>query len=227
MGKTEWRDDGAGGLVEVDCDTGEILTVQRKKTHYADGKPVKAGGRGRGRPRKHDGPDHLVAMPDGSYVQVPKGTNPDSIPREVWPVSTVMDDQILAKVSEGMSVAKIGELIGYPPASTIYRWLRTRKDFRAQFNLAKGIRAEALYDKAMNVAEEVDEDNAQASRVKADIYKWGAKVNDPSTFGDKVKVSGDPEAPMGFIIVTGVPRKAEIPVESTTEDRETSEGGQE
>jgi hypothetical protein len=224
--KLTWRENALGDLEAVN-ERGEIVMTQKAKTHYSDGKPVnRKGGPGKGRPRKKDlETHHWMMTPEGKKIWVPKGTNPDHLPRKVWPISQTMDDMILGLVCEGHTVREIGAMEGYPPSSTIFLWLRTRPEFRAQFHEARKLRAEAYHDKALAAAdgEDLHEKAVPFRRLKFDAYKWGAKVNDPGSFGDSLKHTGDANNPVAWVIGTGVPQPEPIEVKPEKVETPTNE----
>jgi hypothetical protein len=210
---TIWREGPTGDLEEVDTETGYIVSVQKKK-RKPDGTPVTRSGP-RGRPTAERlSKFHTVQTPDGKLHQVPKGSDPDTIRRLVWPVSKMMDEQILAKVCEGLTIKEIGRLPGFPPDTTMYNWLLKRADFKLDYDKARKIRGEAMADEALHQAMQADEDNHSAQRLKFDALKWGASVNAPATFGTKVAHSSEGNGPIGFIVVTGVPQKEAKTIEA-------------
>lgn len=218
--KTKWEELPNGDLQEVDTDTGEVLTYQPAK-------------RKKRKPKGTEETHHWVQMPDGKKYWVPKGTNPDTLPHKVWPVSAAMDEQILALVAQGKTLTWIGKQVGFPPASTIYNWLARRPDFHTLYEKMQKIAGHALRDQAIDAAEEVDPKSAYAQKVKHDIYKWGAQVANPSSYGTKVQQQVD-HTVKGFVVVTGVPQigqsgieplpdTGEIEVESTPVSSEDAE----
>jgi hypothetical protein len=184
----------------VDPLTGHVIETQKSKTRV--GKSQKGVPRG----PKPKGTHHVVLNGDGKQFTVPLGTNPADIPRTVWPYNQVTAELIADKVSEGLTLKQIGDLVGFPPTHTIKQWTMKHPEFKGLLNEARALRAEHFHDKVIEVAENCEyESDAAPSRVKIDAFKWAAKVGDPNVYGDKTKISGDPSAPLGFVFMTGVP----------------------
>ena len=204
----------AQGIVEgYDDETGEVLWVQAQKPTKS-GKPRRVSGPGKGVATDTKETHHFVLDGNGRKIWVPKGTNPDHLPKTVWPYSQVTADQVLAKITEGYTVTQIGKMEGFPPQHTIYKWVRQVPEFRNQMKLARSDRAEFFHDKVIESAEKADPENVQAERLRVDAYKWAASVGDPDQYGTRVKHAGDVDAPLGFIVVTGVPEQPAIDVPS-------------
>lgn len=150
---------------------------------------------------------------------------------------------IVERYATGMSLEKAAtdETLGLPGYNQVRRWLyhdypaqkHVAEKFREEVKQAriagKVIRAEEAHDKVLALADDCDEGNAQSYKVKIDALKWSAKVNDQDNYGDRTKLVGDPNAPVAFIIETGIRRdplsgeEGAIPVESgtSTDDRLT------
>jgi hypothetical protein len=155
----------------------------------------------------------------GRKIRVPKGTNPDHIPRRVWPFSEVTCMHICQKIGEGCTLREIGLMEGFPPKNVIDMWSRKYPEFREELRQARASRAEYFHDEIIEVARNTDEFKNKADRLKIDTYKWVAAVNDPNTYGNQTKLTGDPNAPLSFVIETGVRRAGDpgaIPAEGGT-----------
>ncbi len=115
-------------------------------------------------------------------------------------------EALLERYIEGMSLVDIAALPGSPSYGTLLRWLKDSKKLASQFEAARAVRAINLEEKALALANgEIDKDQAPGKRLQFDILKWGAEVHDPSRFGKKLTVAGDPDKPVVFKFVTGVP----------------------
>lgn len=160
--------------------------------------------------KKTDTNFHWVRDASGKKHYVMKGTNPDlwvnPSTRVKYPYSKVTRELILERVSAGDSVREIGKTEGFPPAATIFQWMRNYSEFRAQMKAAREIRGFAAEDEALEIARDAKEHNVQSSRLKVDTLKWVAEVNNPEIYGKKTKVIGDPNAPVSFLIDTGIRR---------------------
>ena len=212
------RVNAMGYLEGFDEETGRVVWVQKKQPLITDG--PKKRGRPRGRPTKTDNETHHTILDAaGRKIRVPKGTNPDHIPRRVWPYSEVTCMHVCEKIMEGMTVREIGLLEGYPTRGVIDNWARTYPEFREQLKQARAARAEYFHDEIIEVARNTNEFQNKADRLKIDAYKWVAAVNDPGTYGNQTKLTGDANAPLSFVIETGVRRSGDpgaIPAEFKT-----------
>jgi hypothetical protein len=222
MPKEVWRT-GSDGLLEcVDSDTGEVLYKQTTKDEIKPGS-LRKGGTGRGRRSKDGLTHHVVLDGRGRKLVVPIGTNPDDLPRCIYPYSQITCDHILAKVSEGATLTEIGLMDGFPPASIIGKWVREHPEFKAQMKLARAARAEYYADQVIEVAKKVKEGTAKSSRVKMDAYTWAAEMNDRQTYGKQTKVVGDPDQPLSILVETGIHRDEPASIPTTSKPVEEIE----
>lgn len=201
----KWVDRG-DGVLELRNENGEVVATQKTK-RPKDG-PIQRSGRPPGRPSTTEPETHHWVLDSvGRKIWVPKGTNPDSLPRTIWPFSEVTADHILQKLTEGSTLEKIGLMEGFPPVATIYRWMREQPAFKKEMAEAKKMRAEWRADQAMKITEkaEIHEKDVPGQRLRADLFKWGAEMDDRSTYGKQTKVVGDASQPVVFKVLTGVP----------------------
>ena len=207
----------ADGLLEgYDPETGEVLWREKKKG--VDPTRPKKVGYPKGRPRKCDpSPVHVILDGNGRRIVAPKGTNPDDLPRAVWPYSQVTCDHILNLVAAGKTLSQIGLMEGLPTYNVIQNWLREYPEFRQKMKVAREVRAEAYHDKIVELVDTVEEDTAKRDRVKLDALKWAAQVNNPEVYGNQTKVVGSAPA-VQIIIETGVPREEKAVEAEKVED---------
>jgi hypothetical protein len=208
----------ADGLLEgYDPETGEVLWREKKKG--VDPTRPKVRGYPRGRPRKADpSPTHVILDGNGRRVLAPKGTNPDVLPRAVWPFSQVTCDHILNLIADGNTITTIGLMEGLPTKNVIQSWLRDYPEFRQKMKIAREVRAESFHDKIVDLVDTVEEDTAKRDRVKLDALKWAAEVNNPEVYGKQTNVKGSVAA-VQIIIETGVPRSVEISSEKVEDSK--------
>jgi hypothetical protein len=113
-----------------------------------------------------------------------------------------MADKICSLLSEGKSLRTVCLADEMPDASTVFRWLREREDFRKQYASAKEESADAqnemlldLGDEAIELAQGVDPKASgavvQAVKLKADNLKWHMSKMKPKKYGDKIDVTSD------------------------------------
>lgn len=197
-----WVDRGDGVLHCVN-DQGEIIAVQ------------KCGPQTRNRKTLEKASHHFILDGNGRKIWVPRGTDPDSLPRKIYPQSQVTWDHVCQLVMEGKTLTAIGKLEEFPPAYILWNWMAKSEDFRSQYEEAKRARAEYRADQAMSIAdeEEIREKDAPGQRLRADIFKWGAEMDDRAKYGKQTKVVGDAGQPVVFQVTTGVPEaKPELPI---------------
>lgn len=192
-----------------------------------DGKVRKRWKRGkRGKPKEgaqpiggETSPEHLegvqlhrATMSNGDRVMIPVGINLDSLPREVHPFGEVWAEKICQGISEGHSLTHLCKQEGWPGIHVVYRWLRKYPEFQSEFTEARKMQADWAYDKVLQIAESPDDD-VKAARLKADIYKWAAEVNDRRQYQSTTRL--EQEIPkVNITIVTGVPDPDPVEVPS-------------
>lgn len=209
------------GFVEgYDDETGEILWVQKVPKQPTG--PVQRG-RPRGRPSKKT---QVILDGAGHKLTVPRGTNPDEIPHLVWPFSKVTAAHICQKLTEGKTIKEIGLMEGFPPAYVIHGWSRKYPEFKAEIKAAREARAEYFHDEVIETAKNTKEYKNKSDRLKIESYKWAAAVNDPATFANRTKISGDADAPLTIILDTGVPRAIDEPIDVTNLSKALPQGGE-
>lgn len=125
------------------------------------------------------------------------------------PFTLEIADQIVSLYTECKSLEAVAKEVGVTRA-VIYFWMARHADFKLRVKAAREIRGFVAEDKAIQAAEEADEDNVQAQRLKAETYRWAAAVNNPEVHGTKTKIVGDPNQPVSFIIDTGIRREEAI-----------------
>jgi len=211
----EVRETDDGVMECYDTESGEILWKQRlnkrNEKRLEEGKPalVERGGR-----VSEDSGYHWIRSPEGKAIWVPKGTNPDKMPRTVWPYSEVLAAQICRHVTEGLSLREIGDVQGFPPSHVIYNWARKYESFKKELEHAKADRAEYYHDKALDIAMMTeDKDDVPAAKLKVDTLKWAAQAADPQRFSGKPDNKSDTNKPVQITINTGIKRNRNDDIE--------------
>jgi len=108
-------------------------------------------------------------------------------------------------LSQGISLRRACEMKGMPDASTVFRWLADKQDFREQYARAKEESADAqheilsdLGDEAIKLSQIVDPKSSgavvQAVKLKADNMKWSMSKMKPKKYGDKLDLTTDGKA---------------------------------
>jgi hypothetical protein len=119
-------------------------------------------------------------------------------------------DEICIRILEGESLRRICSEDRMPSRSTVLNWLDEREDFCAKYARARELQADYMDDLILEAAEETDEDNAAAQRVRIAAYQWRAAKLKPKKYGDRQLIGNDPDNPMpaGFSVVLVKPDEA-------------------
>lgn len=119
----------------------------------------------------------------------------------------LIDDVLLSM--ESMSVNKACAEHGVAP-STFKAWVRESKPLSAQYARARSLYCDRLADEIMEICdEEVPTDNqgrsdnaiVQQRRLQVDTRKWLLSKLKPGTYGDRLTLAGDDEAPLAIVEV--------------------------
>jgi hypothetical protein len=175
------------GLLElIDLRSGRVICVQHSIEDLAQKKW-----------------DRLIRVdtPQGP-VWLEKGLQFDKIYKSnELPYSQVLGSLICQKmVEEGLTLVKATKSLNLDYA-LVCRWKREHSEFRDMLHEARIDRAEYLHDEVI--------DEARASRDRKttiETLKWAAEKGDPERYGNKTKIIGDKNAPVQFIIGTGIVR---------------------
>ena len=171
-------------------------------------------------------------MPDGSLQG---GLAPKRGPGRPRKLRTPENAELICSLTEqGVTLPEIARRIGYCNASKITDWLRDDREgnngalIAARYARAQEARwallADGLLDLAARDCSGPDgrPDNAlvQQLRLEVDTRKWLLSKMLPRQFGDKIEISGDPDAP----VVSRIELVAVHPREPLTIDAVPSEG---
>lgn len=103
--------------------------------------------------------------------------------------------EICGRLGAGQSVKAICAEDGMPAQSAIYRWIAMHPEFKEMYTQARVDSVDALADDALAIADDSDGD-VQRDRLRVETRKWFASKMQPRKYGDAVKLTGDPEAPV-------------------------------
>ncbi len=109
-----------------------------------------------------------------------------------------------------------------PAISTVMGWLFNGKHegFSEQYARARQMQADALFDEALEIADDasgdwmvdkdgkktLDHEHVQRSRLRVDTRKWAAGKMAPKRYGDKIQHTGDGGGPIRTEVdLTGIP----------------------
>ena len=119
---------------------------------------------------------------------------------------------ICRRLAEGETLRAICRDVAMPGKTTVLRWLGDKKnaDFRTQYAHAREMQADALFDEALEIADDasgdwavdkdgkktLDHEHVQRSRLRVDTRKWAAGKMAPKRYGDKIQHTGDGGGPI-------------------------------
>ncbi len=129
---------------------------------------------------------------------------------------------ICRRLAEGETLRAICRDGAMPAISTVMGWLFNgkHKDFSEQYSHARVRQADALFDEALEIADDasgdwaVDKDgkktlnheHVQRSRLRVDTRKWAAGKLAPKRYGDKLQHTGEGGGPIRTEVdLTGIP----------------------
>ena len=114
--------------------------------------------------------------------------------------------EICRRLAEGETLRSVCRDPAMPNKATILRWLadKAKADFRARYTYAREMQADALFDEALEIADDasgdwftdkdgkkaLDHENIQRSRLRVDTRKWAAGKMAPKKYGDKLDLGG-------------------------------------
>ena len=101
---------------------------------------------------------------------------------------------ICSRIAAGESLRKICKDNGMPNPSTVFFWLLDddKKNFVEQYERARNVQAENLFDKLLEIADENNK-NVMRARLRIDTRKWYLSKVLPKKFGEKLDVTSDGE----------------------------------
>ena len=114
--------------------------------------------------------------------------------------------KICARLAEGETLRSVCRDKAMPAISTVMGWLFNGKHevFSEQYARAREMQADALFDEALEIADDasgdwtedkdgkkvLDHENIQRSRLRVDTRKWAAGKMAPKKYGDKLDLGG-------------------------------------
>ncbi len=120
--------------------------------------------------------------------------------------------KICKRLAEGESLRAICAEKAMPAISTVMGWLFNgkHKDFSEQYAHARARQADALFDEALDIADDasgywstdkdgtkaLDHEHVQRSRLRVDTRKWAAGKLAPKRYGDKLQHTGEGGGPI-------------------------------
>jgi hypothetical protein len=111
-------------------------------------------------------------------------------------------DQICELIMAGKTLIGIASLEDFPSPATICRWMHDKPEFESKCTRARLMQAELMDEMILQVADAVDEDNFQASKVRLSAYQWRAAKLAPKRFGERIHAehTGKDGGAMEFVV---------------------------
>jgi len=150
--------------------------------------------------------------------QKPEEKRPPGRPSDY---SQELADRICAELAEGKSMRTVCLAEDMPAMSTVFKWLRERKEFSEQYAKAKTESADAMVEEMIDIADDgrndwmeahdrdgdfigykVNGDHIQRSRLRVETRKWIAAKLKPKKYGEKVDLNHgvQPENPLATLL---------------------------
>lgn len=190
------RDPNTGVLGEYDVFTGELVSGGDTSNRKEDFRTIR--------------------LPDGRDALVPAGMHKDLLkPTPHIPYSPEMVGLVIDQLlNTNLGLSEICQLPGFPNLQQLHRWRRAYPNVDADIKSAFEMRAEIYGDKTVALAHELDPKTArkneiEATKVKADIFKFRAKTDNPQRFKETVEKETIKQTNTVYIIDTGIRRKGD------------------
>jgi AcrR family transcriptional regulator len=88
---------------------------------------------------------------------------------------------LLEKIASGMTMAGLARELRISNLS-LYHWIKKDPDRKERFDQARAIAADQWADECLDIADQTDNLNAQADRLKIETRKWLAGVTNPDKY---------------------------------------------
>lgn len=154
----------------------------------------------------------------GKRVRIPVGSDETALQKVgPWTLTDKRSSEAIDLYMRGFTMKQIAASLNVD-VRAVYRWMQTHGGFAHKMREARKLRGIFFEDKAVEAADEADEDNVQSQRLKVDTAKWAAEVNDRETYGKHTKLTGEVHHAV-LMVDTGIRRDDStdaIPVESTS-----------
>lgn len=190
------------GSIDFVTPEGEVEASAKAKAEGSDGRKLTQQ-----RP-KGDYDFRWKTAKDGSHLLVPNSVPEKNLDPE-WSIYKNKRDlclEIAMEIANGKTFYQLDKLKQFPSTRTVFYWYARDQEFKNLIDEARRVRAEFYHDKLVEVAEDVEEDNARSSKVKADIFKTLMSVNDKERFGQATKQEPSPPV-VNIVFQTGIHRE--------------------
>lgn len=125
------------------------------------------------------------------------------------PISVEQQDKIIADIANGMSLSDVCRQDSMPHRATVHALIERDDVFRDKYARAATVRAEAMFEEILNIADDGTNDwmdrmsadgsigetvlngeHVQRSRLRIDARKWILSKMNPKKYGEKLDVAG-------------------------------------
>lgn len=190
-----------GSMDFVNPDTGTIEATAKAKTAGSDGRQLVHDR------QKSDYDFRWKTGTDGNHVLVPMDVDAKEVSSE-WSLYKNRRDlclEIAMEIAGGKTFYQLDKCKQFPSTRTVFYWYARDNEFKNLIDEARRVRAEFYHDQLVEVAQDVEEENARSSKVKADIFKHLMGVNDRERFGQQKQEPVGP-ATVNIVFQTGINR---------------------
>ncbi len=188
MDQIYYRKNSRGLIEGVDMTTNEIVCVQHSELALD---PLSS------RLSK-------IILPNGKEVYIEKGLLVKGRGvNELFPergISPVLADMLVQFVVEGKTLRKACQALNIE-YSVVNTWKSKDDKFKERLEIAMHDRAEYFHDEIIETAEA-----SRDPKLKIEALKWSNEKNSPEKYSPKSKITGDKNAPLHFVLSTGIDR---------------------
>lgn len=117
--------------------------------------------------------------------------------------SEILSDLIVQEMVNGATLVGACKSLKIEYA-TVCEWRRTSKAFVEKLAAAKKDRAEYFHDEAIDISRASGD-----AKLNVETAKWAAEKGNQEEYGTRTKIVGDPNAPLTFIVDTGIRREGD------------------
>ncbi len=101
--------------------------------------------------------------------------------------------EIVERIAEGQTLSSICKGDGMPTPGTFRKWALARKDVWEALQAARELKADSLFDEAMDLAREIRQDPGTSQRVRAyDVamshLRWAAGKLNPQRYSERSQI---------------------------------------
>jgi hypothetical protein len=133
----------------------------------------------------------------------------------------IVDSICDVMVERGLTLSQVCKLDGYPKLTTVMRWQKVYPEIKQKLDDAREMQGEQFFTKMVNnlneMPDDLNRDEVQVQKLKFEKLKYLAGVSNPYRYGSRTIHSGDAQAPVQFIISTGINREQGVQSETGTD----------